>query len=224
MKPAPNTKGVKSGKWIQNIFTGTKLLSLFGLIIAGFVAFKPEVWNANWANGWTATKESLIDACNPGAGFNITGISGAALLGGIAAAMVGSVFSSEAWNNVTFIAGEIKNPAKNIGLSLFFGTLIVTVIYVSTNLMYVSVLPMNDIAHAAKDRVAVDASNVIFGNIGTYVIVMIMISTFGCNNGLILAGAHVFTTQWQKTNCSSKMREHLIKMQYHSGHCGRSLL
>jgi basic amino acid/polyamine antiporter, APA family len=190
-----NTKGVKSGKWIQNIFTGTKLLSLFGLILAGFIAFKPEVWNANWAQGWTATKESLIDACNPAAGFAVTGITGAALLGGIAAAMVGSVFSSDAWNNVTFIAGEIKNPAKNIGLSLFLGTLIVTVIYVSTNLMYISVLPMNEIAHAAKDRVAVPAANVIFGNIGTYVIaVMIMISTFGCNNGLILAGARVYYT------------------------------
>ncbi|CAN5483046.1 amino acid permease [soil metagenome] len=190
-----NTKGVKSGKWIQNIFTGTKLLSLFGLILAGFIAFKPEVWNANWAHGWEAAKESVIDACNPAAGSIITGISGAALMGGIAAAMVGSVFSSDAWNNVTFIAGEIKNPAKNIGLSLFFGTLIVTVIYVSTNLMYVSVLPMNEIAHAAKDRVAVPAANVIFGNIGTYVIaVMIMISTFGCNNGLILAGARVYYT------------------------------
>lgn len=190
-----NTKGVKSGKWIQNIFTGTKLLSLFGLILAGFIAFKPEVWSANWAHGWEAAKESVIDACNPAAGSVITGISGAALMGGIAAAMVGSVFSSDAWNNVTFIAGEIKNPAKNIGLSLFLGTLIVTVIYVSTNLMYVSVLPMNEIAHAAKDRVAVPAANVIFGNIGTYVIaVMIMISTFGCNNGLILAGARVYYT------------------------------
>jgi len=190
-----NTKGVKSAKWIQNIFTGTKLLSLFGLILAGLIAFKPEIWSANWANAWQSTKESLIDVCNPSAGFNITPIAGMALLGGIAAAMTGSVFSSDAWNNVTFIAGEIKNPAKNIGLSLFLGTLIVTVIYVATNLVYVSVLPMNEIAHAEKDRVAVAAANVIFGNIGTYVIaVMIMISTFGCNNGLILAGARVYYT------------------------------
>jgi len=190
-----NTKGVKSAKWIQNIFTGTKLLSLFGLILAGLIAFKPEIWSGNWANAWQSAKESLIDVCNPSAGFNITPIAGMALLGGIAAAMTGSVFSSDAWNNVTFIAGEIKNPAKNIGLSLFLGTLIVTVIYVATNLVYVSVLPMNEIAHAEKDRVAVAAANVIFGNIGTYVIaVMIMISTFGCNNGLILAGARVYYT------------------------------
>ena len=123
-------------------------------------------------------------------GFNINSISGAALFGGIAAAMVGSVFSSDAWNNVTFIAGEIKNPQKNIGLSLFLGTLIVTVIYVCANLMYVAVLPMNGIAHAEKDRIAVAASQVIFGKSGTYIIaLLIMVSTFGCNNGLILSGA-----------------------------------
>ena len=190
-----NTKGVKGGKWIQNIFTSTKLLSLFGLILAGFIAFKPEVWQHNWANTWVATKASLVDNCNPALGFNVTPIAGAALMGGIAAAMVGSVFSSDAWNNVTFIAGEIKNPQRNIGLSLFLGTLIVTVIYVSINLVYISVLPLDVLAHVEKDRVAVAASNVIFGNIGTKLIaLMIMVSTFGCNNGLILAGARVYHT------------------------------
>jgi APA family basic amino acid/polyamine antiporter len=190
-----NTKGVKGGKWIQNIFTSTKLLSLFGLIVAGFIMFKPEVWHANWSNAWVATKATLIDHCNPTSGFNVAPIAGAGLMGGIAAAMVGSVFSSDAWNNVTFIAGEIKNPQKNIGLSLFLGTLIVTIIYVSANLMYISVLPLDTLAHVEKDRVAVAASNVIFGNAGTIVIaLMIMVSTFGCNNGLILAGARVYYT------------------------------
>ena len=190
-----NTRGVKGGKWIQNIFTSTKLLALFGLIIAGFIAFHPEVWHANWSAAWEATKTSLKDVCNPSLGFNINSISGAALFGGIAAAMVGSVFSSDAWNNVTFIAGEIKNPQKNIGLSLFLGTLIVTVIYVCANLMYVAVLPMDEIAHAEKDRIAVAASQVIFGKSGTYIIaLLIMVSTFGCNNGLILAGARVYYT------------------------------
>jgi APA family basic amino acid/polyamine antiporter len=109
--------------------------------------------------------------------------------------MVGSIFSSDAWNNVTFIAGEIKNPKRNIGLALFFGTLIVTIIYVTTNIMYTAVLPLNEIASAEKDRVAVEASKVIFGPFGTVVIaLMIMISTFGCNNGLILAGARVYYT------------------------------
>lgn len=193
-----NTRGVKGGKIIQNVFTSTKLLSLFGLIIAGFIMFNPEVWQANWSNAWTATRTSLIDVCNPDAGFSLTPIAGTALLGGIAAAMVGSVFSSDAWNNVTFIAGEMKNPQRNIGLSLFLGTLTVTVIYVAANLVYISVLPLNDVAHAAKDRVAVAAAKEIFGHGGTYIIaVMIMISTFGCNNGLILAGARVYYSMSQ---------------------------
>ena len=190
-----NTRGVKGGKWIQNIFTSTKLLALFGLIIAGFIAFHPQVWHANWSAAWVATKSSLKDVCNPSLGFNINSVGGAALFGGIAAAMVGSVFSSDAWNNVTFIAGEIKNPQKNIGLSLFLGTGIVTVIYICANLMYVAVLPLNEIAHAEKDRIAVAASQVIFGSSGTYIIaLLIMVSTFGCNNGLILAGARVYYT------------------------------
>jgi len=186
-----NTKGLKGGKWIQNIFTSTKLLSLFGLIIAGFIMFKPEVWHANWANAWTAAKESTGAAGQS----TFTPLIGAALFGGIAAAMVGSVFSSDAWNNVTFIAGEMKNPKRNIGLSLLLGTLIVTVIYVSMNFVYLSTLPLHEIAHAEKDRVAVAASYVIFGNGGSIVIaIMIMVSTFGCNNGLILAGARVYYT------------------------------
>ena len=190
-----NTRGVKGSKWIQNIFTSTKLLALFGLILAGFIAFRPEIWHANWSEAWVATKSSLKDICNPSQGFNVNSIGGAALFGGIAAAMVGSVFSSDAWNNVTFIAGEIKNPQKNIGLSLFLGTLIVTVIYVLANLMYVAVLPMNEIAHAEKDRIAVAASQVIFGKSGTKIIaLLIMVSTFGCNNGLILSGARVYYT------------------------------
>jgi basic amino acid/polyamine antiporter, APA family len=184
-----NTQGVKSGKVIQTTFTVVKLLSLFGLIIFGFMlAAKADIWNANWQDAW-AMKSRAAD------GSIIGGVTGSAVLGAIAAAMVGSIFSSDAWNNVTFIAGEVKNPKRNIGLSLFFGTLIVTLIYVCANLMYVSVLPLGDIASAPSDRVAVSASKAIFGDIGTYVIaVMIMISTFGCNNGLILAGARVYYT------------------------------
>ena len=182
-----NTKGVKGGKLIQTSFTVIKLLSLFGLIGFGFLlAAKSEIWNANWSGAWEMTTRNAE-------GQIIGGVTGSAILGAIAASMVGSIFSSDAWNNVTFIAGEIKNPKRNIGLALFFGTMIVTVIYVATNLMYVSVLPMHGIATAPQDRVAVAASRVIFGDIGTYVIaVMIMISTFGCNNGLILAGARVY--------------------------------
>ena len=186
-----NTKGVQGGKMIQSTFTITKLASLFGLIGFGFLlASKASIWDANWANAWEMKTIASDNSSTP--------IFGVAILGAIAASMVGSIFSSDAWNNVTFIAGEIKNPQRNIGLSLFLGTLIVTVIYISANLMYLSVLPLNEIANAPADRVAVAASNVIFGNIGTYVIaVMIMISTFGCNNGLILAGARVYYTMAQ---------------------------
>ena len=185
-----NTRGIKGGKLIQTTFTVTKLLSLFGLIVFGILMAKGDVWHANWVDAWT-----MKNSKSP---TDITPVIGVAVLGAIAASMVGSIFSSDAWNNVTFIAGEIKNPKRNIGLSLFLGTLIVTIIYVSTNLMYLSVLPLNDIAFAPADRVAVAASNVIFGNVGTYVIaIMIMISTFGCNNGLILAGARVYYTMAQ---------------------------
>ena len=180
-----NTKGVKGGKWIQNIFTSTKLISLIGLIIAGIVFFKPDVWKANWSNAFSMKQFS-------GDGV-MEAVTGVGIFGAIAASMVGSIFSSDAWNNVTFIAGEIRNPKRNIGLSLFLGTLIVTIIYISANLIYLSALPLHNIAFAPQDRVAIAAANSMFGGIGTYLIaVMIMISTFGCNNGLILAGARVY--------------------------------
>ncbi len=190
-----NTRGVKGGKAIQTVFTITKLLSLFGLIVFGLLlAAKADVWNANWSNAWEMNKLSE--------GGMIAGVAGSAVLGAIAASMAGSIFSSDAWNSVTFIAGEIKNPKRNIGLSLFLGTLIVTLIYVAANVMYISVLPLNggeqSIAFAKQDRVAVAAANEIFGSIGTYVIaVMIMISTFGCINGLVLSGARVYYTMAQ---------------------------
>lgn len=183
-----NTRGVKNGKIIQNVFTLAKLLSLFGLIVFGFFAFKADVWHANW----NSNAFNLHHLSKDG---NIAEYTTAAAFGAIAASMVGSIFSSDAWNNVTFIAGEIKNPKRNIGLSLFLGTLIVTVIYIAANIVYTGVLPLQHIASAEKDRVAVAASIVIFGNIGTIIIaLMIMVATFGCNNGIILAGSRVYYT------------------------------
>jgi APA family basic amino acid/polyamine antiporter len=183
-----NTKGVKSGKIIQTVFTLTKLLSLFGLVVFGLIALKSNVWHMNWSsNAWTLHKLNMDGS--------FAQYTTAAAFGAIAASMVGSIFSSDAWNSVTFIAGEMKNPKRNVGLSLFLGTMIVTLIYVSANFMYTAVLPLHEIATAEKDRVAVTASHVIFGNAGTVVIaLMIMISTFGCNNGLILSGARVYYT------------------------------
>jgi len=184
-----NSRGVKNGKLMQTGMTIIKILSLAGLIIAGlFFSFNSEIWEANWATAWDNVKW-LKD------GGGMVEIAGLAVFAGIISAMVGSLFSSDAWNNVTFIAGEIKNPQRNIGLSLFFGVLIVTVIYILMNLMYVATLSMEEIAYAQNDRVAVAAAMNIFGKEGAVIIaVMIMISTFGCNNGLILSGARVYYT------------------------------
>lgn len=191
-----NSRGVKEGKFIQTLFTSAKLLALFGLIAFGFLLAKESFWAQNWQSGFNALQDlGHKDANGLLQPTQWTGISGAALMGAIAAAMVGSIFSSDAWNNVTFIAGEMKNPRRNIGLSLLLGTGIVTLIYVSANLMYLHVLPLNELAFPADDRVAVAAANKIFPGVGTYIIaVLIMVSTFGCNNGLIMAGARVYYT------------------------------
>ncbi len=190
-----NSKGIKEGKFIQRLFTSAKLLALFGLIVFGFMLVKHSFWTENWKTGFTAMQVEKDIAGNFIHNGSWHQIGGAALMGAIAAAMVGSIFSSDAWNNVTFIAGEMKNPKTNIGMSLFLGTLIVTVIYVSANLMYLNVLPLNELAFPIDDRVAVAAANSIFPSFGTILIaILIMVSTFGCNNGLILAGARVYYT------------------------------
>jgi len=166
-----NTRGIKSGKVIQTTFTLTKLLSLFGLIIFGFFALKGDIWKANWSNAWN------LHALNASDSFS--SYTTVAALGAIASSMVGSIFSSDSWNNVTFIAGEIKNPKRNIGLSLALGTLIVTVIYIVTNIMYTGVLSLHEIATADKDRVAVAASQHIFGSAGTIIIAVLSILLHG---------------------------------------------
>ncbi|SEA11445.1 amino acid/polyamine/organocation transporter, APC superfamily [Arachidicoccus rhizosphaerae] len=182
-----NSKGIRNGKIIQTFFTIVKILSLAGLILFGFMAFKSDVWTANWQN---ALDLHMLNADGSFSEYTMM-----AAFGAVAAAMVGSVFSSVAWENVTFIAGEVKNPKRNVGLSLFLGTLMVTLLYLAVNVVYLAVLPLHDIAYATNDRVAVAASLQAFGPAGTLIIaVMIMISTFGCNNGLILAGARVYYT------------------------------
>lgn len=191
-----NTRGIKTGKIIQTTFTVSKLLALFGLILFGFLLVKESFWHQNWQNSFHAMQDlgqkDVNGVLQPTQWKDIFGI---AIIGAIAASMTGSVFSSDAWNNVTFIAGEIKNPKRNIGLSLFLGTFIVTIIYIAANLMYINVLPLNSIAFPQEDRLAVAAANVMFGSGGQIIIaILIMVSTFGCNNGLILAGARVYYT------------------------------
>lgn len=188
-----NTLGVKSGKWIQGIFTSTKLIALFGLLAAGFIfGFSSEIWNSNWNEGWNWQKwDAVLHTPMP--------IDTYSFIGALSLALVGSIFSSDAWNSVTFIAGEMKNPEKNIGRALLLSTVIVTIIYVSMNLMYVGTLSLQQIAEAPQERVGVAAAQQIFGGLGTYLIAgLIMVSTFGCNNGLIFSGARVYQTMAQE--------------------------
>ncbi len=194
-----NSRGVQEGKMIQRIFTFSKLAALFGLIVFGFILAKHSFFAENWATGFKAAQDiGTTNATGQKIPSGWNSISDMTLIGAITAAMVGTVFSSDAWNNVTFVAGEIKNPQRNIGLSLFLGTLVVTLLYVTTNLMYLNVLPLNEIAFPEEDRLAVAAANQIFGDNGKFAIAaLIMISTFGCNNGLILAGARVYYTMAQ---------------------------
>jgi len=186
-----NTLGVKNGKWIQFIFTFTKIAAMAALIIFGFVIIKSGSYrHINWSDAWQAKKLSF------GKEFiSHESLNAGTLTIAICIAMVGALFSSDAWNNVTFIAGEIKRPERNIGLSLFIGTFVVTLLYVAMNLMYLNVLSVSDIANAPQQRVALAAALKIFGTAGTTIIaLMIMISTFGCNNGLILSGSRVYYT------------------------------
>ena len=195
-----NTKGVKNGKIIQLVFTSAKLIALFALIIFGlYVGFHTNTFSDNFTNMWDASKTVL----NENGTLTITKLSGIALLGAMGATIINSLFSSDAWNNVTFIAGEIKEPKKNIPRSLFLGTLIVTIIYILANIAYLALLPLNGIPDgtviqngimfASQDRVGAAAASVIMGNIGVFAMAgLIMVSTFGCNSGLILSGGRLF--------------------------------
>lgn len=182
-----NTKGVQFGKILQNVFTSSKIIALLGLIVLGFVLISQSNWSSNMSFGWDAFQNLKQTEWKS--------ISGATLLGGIAAAMVGSVFSSVAWENVTFISGEIENPKKNVVNAMILGTSAVMILYLLVNFVYLNALDRDSIAFAANDRVAVAAAEKMFGNAGTIIIaVLVMISTFGCVNGIVLAGARVFQT------------------------------
>ncbi len=186
-----NTRGIRSGKWIQFFFTFAKVAAMGALILFGFILFKGHsVWHDNWSDAWAA--KSITKT---GAAIVHESLSTGALVIAMCVAMVGSIFSSDAWNNVTFIAGEIKRPERNIALSLFIGTLVVTIIYVCMNLMYLNVMTVSEIAQAPQRRVATAAALHVFGDGGAIIIaLLIMVSTFGCNNGLILSGARVYYT------------------------------
>ena len=190
---AINSRGVEGGKWIGAIFTSAKILAMAALIFAGFILVKDggAIWKMNWTDAWAAKSITKME----GGSILHAFLNGGPLILALCGAMVGAIFSSDAWNNVTFIAGEIKRPERNIGLSLFIGTLVVTLLYICMNLMYLNVLSMSEIAFAQQDRVALAASTKLFGAVGTTIIaLLVMVSTFGCNNGLILSGARVYST------------------------------
>lgn len=191
-----NTKGVESGKLLQNLFTGSKIVALLGIIILGFLLVENFHWSENMNFAFKAFNNLEKDEKGNFLKLGWESISGIAVMAGIASAMVGSVFSSVAWENVTFVSGEIQNPKKNVVKSMVLGTTAVMVLYLLVNFVYLNTLSRDAIAFAPNDRVAVSASEQIFGNgIGTIIMaILVMISTFGCVNGIILAGARVFQT------------------------------
>jgi APA family basic amino acid/polyamine antiporter len=191
-----NTRGIITGKLIQNIFTSTKVFVLLGMIVAGiFIASNIDAVKLN--------KEVFWDAAKTGPDGTVT-LAGFALLAGIITAMVGSLFSSDAWNNITFASDEVIHPKRNIPLSLFFGCLIVSVLYLLVNIAYLQSLPLRGspngisviekgIQFATDDRVGTASMHgLLGGNAAIVMALLIMISTFGCNNGIILASARIY--------------------------------
>src|SRR3989454_10675101 len=172
-----NVRGVRTAAFIQTTLTAIKTASLAALILLGItIGRNAEAIAANWgANFWAGGALTL------------------AVLPVVGAAMVGSLFSMDAWNNVGFASGELKNPEKDVPFAMGAGVLIVTTLYVLANVSYLVVLPQDAIAHAPQDRVGTAALQAMFGAPGLYIMaIAIMISTFGCNNGLILSGARVY--------------------------------
>ena len=189
-----NMQGLKLGKWIQNLFTSAKTLSLAVLILLGiFIGGAAGTFSNNWANLFTPQNAAVI---KPDFAF----LPEVSVEGGLFAiivvfcvAQVGSLFSADAWNNITFTAGEVKEPQKNIPLSLALGTGLVITLYILANFAYLATLSLTEIQTAPEDRVGTAALQVIFGGAGAAIMaIAIIISTFGCNNGLVLAGARVY--------------------------------
>ena len=185
-----NTRGLEAGKLVQNVFTFAKTAALIGLIILGLslgwkatCAARSSAWWNPWANGWTPQQAQ--------SGLTISGLL--VLLVIFGKAMVGPLFAQTAWTNVTFTGSEIRDPGKTLPRALLVGCGVVVILYVLANLAYVATLSLGEIAHAPQNRVAVASMNALFGGVGASAMAAaIMISTFGCNNGLILAGARVY--------------------------------
>ena len=183
-----NTLGLKLGKLIQNVFTTAKTGALIALILLGIiVGLRSGAGTSNFSDLWTV-RGDLQEV-----GKGLTAVAAFGLFVGICVAQTNSLFSADAWNNITFTAGEVINPKRNVPLSLALGTFLVIGLYLLANVAYLAALPFTAIQNAPSDRVASETANVIFPGAGaTIMAVAIMISTFGCNNGLILAGARAY--------------------------------
>ncbi len=190
---ATNTRGLALGKLIQNTFTSVKVASLAALILVGVVAgANSGAIRANFGSLWAP---GSVNAITPDLPFVPATAATAGLFGLLIAfcvAQVGSLFSADAWNNITFAAGEVKDPRRTVPLAMATGTAVVVVLYLLVNVAYLVTLPLAAIQHAADDRVATAALQTIFGGAGAGIMaIAIVISTFGCSNGMILAGARV---------------------------------
>ena len=182
-----NTRGLQYGRMLQNIFTTAKTGALIALIGVGLLlGWSASTVALNFGDPWTPRGAAPIA---PG----LSAATGFGLLIAVSIAQVGSLFASDAWNNITFTAGEVRNPRRDIPLSLVLGTGIVGVLYLLTNLAYLVTLPIEQIQQAPADRVATATLESIFPGLGVALMaIAIMVSTFGCNNGLILAGARAY--------------------------------
>jgi len=185
-----NTRGLKLGKLVQNVFTFAKTGSLIALILLGLIvgfAWHGDIAAANFGDLWTV-RGHLQDV-----GGGLTAAAAFGLFVGICVAQTNSLFSADAWNNITFTAGEVKDPKKNIPLSLAMGTGLVITLYLLANVAYLVTLKFEAIQTVASDRVASATAEVIFPGLGAAIMaIAIIVSTFGCNNGLILAGARLY--------------------------------
>jgi basic amino acid/polyamine antiporter, APA family len=192
-----NTRGIVTGKVVLNIFSSTKVVALLGFIIVGLVV-------AKGANAFQVNKEVFWQASQTGEGNQIISIVGFALIAALGTALVGSLFAADAWYNITYISGEVINPKKVVPLSLLFGTLIVSVLYIIVNFVYIRILPLHGtpdgadalargIQFATDDRVATSAMSVVIGDYAAVIMaVFIMISTFGCSHIMVLAAPRVY--------------------------------
>jgi basic amino acid/polyamine antiporter, APA family len=183
-----NTRGLALGKLVQNIFTTAKTGALIGLIVLGLlIGWQSHVVSENFGRMWQ------IRGTLQNVGHGLTAATAFGLFVGICVAQTNSLFSADAWNNITFTAGEVKDPKRNIPLSLAFGTFLVIALYLLANVAYLVTLPFETIQTVPNDRVASATAGIIFGGVGPAIMaIAIMISTFGCNNGLILAGARAY--------------------------------